>query len=307
MTIPEGESSEPRGAGACPRAGPTGTLYVVATPIGNLEDLSLRALRILREVAVIAAEDTRVTRKLLSRHEIRTPLTAYHSHSSAGRVTMLLERLLAGDHIALVSDAGTPGISDPGGLLVRAAVDAGLTVVPIPGPSAVIAALSASGLDPTRFVFEGFLPRARGEAMQVLERLRPLPHTLVFYEAPGRVGETLARIEAALPGRRAVVARELTKLFEEFARGATAELAERFRADPPRGECVLLVSGSAGNEALTADQAPDLEAEVRAALAAGGSVRDVARDVAARLKAPRKEVYALAQRLHNESAALKKN
>ncbi len=185
-----------------------GTLYVIATPIGNLEDLSPRARRLLGEVHVIAAEDTRVTRRLLAHADLHTPLTAYHAHSAPERAEALIRRLEAGEDVALVTDAGTPGISDPGGLLVRQAAAAGCPVVPIPGPSAVAAALSASGLDPSRFVFEGFLPRKGGERRRQIQTLRNLPHTLVFFEAPGRVAETLRDLLSVLGDREAVLARE---------------------------------------------------------------------------------------------------
>jgi 16S rRNA (cytidine1402-2'-O)-methyltransferase len=277
-----------------------GTLYVVATPIGNLEDLSPRGLRVLREAAVIAAEDTRVTRKLLSRFEVRTPLTSYHAHSDPRKAEALVERLLGGEDVALVSDAGTPGISDPGGLLVRAAVEAGIPVAPVPGPSAVLAALAGSGLDPTRFVFEGFLPRSAGDRRKALVPLRGLPHTLVFYEAPGRVAAALASLREALGDRPAIVARELTKKFEEFARGPLSELEERFRAAPPRGECVILVRGVAAAAHAPEEPAEDPAAALTALLEQGVSVRDASRAVAEQTGRSRRELYALAQRLAEE-------
>jgi 16S rRNA (cytidine1402-2'-O)-methyltransferase len=285
-----------------------GTLYVVATPIGNLEDMSPRAVRTLREAALIAAEDTRTTRKLLSHFEIRTPLTSYHAHSRPEKTAAILARLEAGEDVALVSDAGTPGISDPGGLLVRAAAEAGCAVTPVPGPSAAAAALSAGGLDPGRFVFEGFLPRKAGERRRVLETLRPLPHTLVFYEAPGRVAETLAALREALGDRPAVVARELTKKFEEFARGPLSALEARYRAAPPRGECVLLVGGMAAGAAGETERAPAaVEERLEELLRGGMSVRDAAKTAAAELGRPRNEVYALAReaaaRLEGRAAA----
>jgi 16S rRNA (cytidine1402-2'-O)-methyltransferase len=275
----------------------TGTLYMVATPIGNLEDVTFRALRVLKEAAVIAAEDTRVTRKLLSHFDIHTPMVAYHSHSSAGRLEAVIERLRRGEDVALVSDAGTPGISDPGGELVRAAIEAGAAVVPVPGASAVAAAVTASGLDPSRFVFEGFLPRSKGEARAVLRRLAPLPHTLVFYEAPNRAAATLALIEEALPGRAGVVAREITKKFEEFARGTVAELRDRYAAEAPRGECVLLVAGAME----TVIESVDLESVIRELLERGLSVRDTAREAAEKTGVSRKETYAEAQRQREAS------
>jgi 16S rRNA (cytidine1402-2'-O)-methyltransferase len=274
--------------------GSGGVLYVVATPIGNLEDLSPRALRILNEADLIAAEDTRVTRRLLSHFGVHTPLTSYHAHTGERKAAALVERLRGGERIALVSDAGTPGISDPGGMLVRAAIEAGIVVSPVPGPNAVAAAVSASGLDPSRFLFEGFLPRKKGDQRRVLEALRRLPHTLAFYEAPGRVAATLGALREVLGERRAVVAREITKKFEEFARGQLSELEVRFREQEPRGECVILVAG-AGDE--PDEPAADPDALVAALLAEGKSARDTAREAAERYGIPRKEAYARALRL----------
>jgi 16S rRNA (cytidine1402-2'-O)-methyltransferase len=269
--------------------GGAGALYVVATPIGNLEDLSARALRVLGSVALIAAEDTRVTRKLLARHDLHTPLTPCHAHTGAGKVEGLAQRLAAGEDLALVSDAGTPGISDPGGELVRAALAVGARVIPIPGPSAVTAALSAGGLEAGRFVFLGFLPRTRGERLRLLEPLAPLPLTLVVYEAPGRVAGTLAWLAETLGDRDAVVAREVSKQFEEFARGPLTTLATRYADTPPRGECVLLVAGAdpAAPPAPKADPAEVL----RELLGAGVSVRDAARRAAEVTGLPRKQLY----------------
>jgi 16S rRNA (cytidine1402-2'-O)-methyltransferase len=274
-----------------------GTLHVIATPIGNLEDLSARALRVLGEVTLIAAEDTRVTRKLLSHYAIRTPVTPYHAHSGRRQVAGILDRLRAGQDVALVSDAGTPGISDPGGELVRAAVEAGIPVSPVPGPSAVAAALSACGLDPTHFVFQGFLPRTRGDQRRALTPLRPLPHTLVFYEAPGRIADTLRALREELGDRNAVVARELTKRFEEFVRGTLTELAERFREAQPRGECVILVSGAGEPEPATPQ---DVDAALRELLGSGLSVRDASKEAARLLGIPRKDAYARALDLAKE-------
>jgi 16S rRNA (cytidine1402-2'-O)-methyltransferase len=276
----------------------SGTLYVVATPIGNLEDFSPRAQRTLREVALIAAEDTRVTRKLLQRFGIPTPLSSFHAYSGTGKYEALLDRLRAGEDVALVSDAGTPGVSDPGGELIGAAVAEGITVIPIPGPSAVIAALSASGLDPSRFYFHGFLPRSRGDRRRALEPLRLLPSTLVFYEAPSRVGETLAILAEVLGDRRAVLAREVTKKFEEFRRGSLSELHTGAAESEPRGECVILVAGAPAESGNT-DQ-PDPEALLRQLLASGMSTRDAARAAAEQLGVPRKEAYARALKLAGE-------
>lgn len=197
-----------------------GRLYLCATPIGNLEDISLRALRILGEVAWIAAEDTRQTMKLLRRYEIATPVISYHEHNEEERATALVERLIAGEDGALVSDAGTPAISDPGYPLVQRAIEAGVPVIPVPGPSAVIAALIVSGLPPHPFYFGGFLPRKKQERQKTLEELRSLSATLVFYEAPHRLAQTLRQAADVLGARDAAVARELTKVHEEVRRGS---------------------------------------------------------------------------------------
>lgn len=218
-----------------------GTLHVVATPIGNLEDVTLRALRILGEVDAIACEDTRTTAKLLARHSIRTPLVALYGRSGAS----LLDRLKAGDSIALVSESGTPGVSDPGADLVSSAHEAGVAVRVVPGPCAAAAAASASGLPVDRFLFEGFLPKKPGKRRRLLESLAREPRTLLFYESPHRVAATLEALRDALGDRKITIARELTKVFEEIRpttlSAAIADLAKR----PPRGEYVLVVAGAA--------------------------------------------------------------
>ena len=225
-------------------------LYVVATPIGNLEDITLRALRILREVDLIACEDTRHTQKLLNHFEIKTPTQSYHQHNEAARAQELIERVAAGERIALVSDAGMPGISDPGERVIRAAVERGLQVVAIPGPSALIAALVASGLPTERFRFVGFLPARSGERRSVLEGLADLAETLVFYEAPHRVLEMIHDLDNAFGSdRRVVIARELTKVHEEFLRGSVSEIsAELARRDATKGELTVIVAGRSGKE-----------------------------------------------------------
>ncbi len=221
----------------------SGTLYVVATPIGNLEDITLRALRILREVDAIACEDTRTTAKLLAHHDIRKPLVAYYGRSGAD----LLDRLLAGQSIALVSESGTPAISDPGADLVAAAHEACVAVRTIPGPCALAAAVSASGLPSDEFVFVGFLPKKPGKRRKALAALAADERTVVFYESPHRVVDTLAEMLASLGDRTLVIARELTKIHEELARTTVAKALERFRATEPRGEFVLVVAGAAYN------------------------------------------------------------
>jgi 16S rRNA (cytidine1402-2'-O)-methyltransferase len=225
-----------------------GTLYVVATPIGNLEDLSARALRVLRSVSRIACEDTRRTAKLLARHEVSTPTVSCHSFNERKRVASLLERLRRGEDLALVSDAGTPGISDPGAILVRAALDAGFRVAPVPGPSAVMALLSASGLAGDRFVFEGYLPARGAERRRRLAELRTESRTLVLFEAPHRIRRTLQDLADLLGERTVVLGRELTKLHETILRGSARQLLESLEKDPIRGEFTLAIEGAPGGE-----------------------------------------------------------
>src|SRR5215475_7556696 len=218
-----------------------GTLYVVATPIGNLEDVTLRALRVLKEVDLIACEDTRRTRGLLTHFGIHAPVTSYFEHNKLRSGEALIRALTDGKSVALVTDAGTPGISDPGFLLVRAARDAGIPVVPIPGPSAVIVALSAAGVPADRFVFDGFLPVKPGRRVHRLAALRSLSTTIVCYESPHRIMASLEAIAQVWGDREIVVARELTKQFEEIVRGPAAVLRERFAAAPVRCEFTLIV------------------------------------------------------------------
>ena len=223
---------------------------MVATPIGNLGDITLRALDVLRSAAVVAAEDTRLTRRLWARYDIATPLLSYHAQSAPGREIELLARLEAGDDVALVTDAGTPLVSDPGAELVRAWIAAGGRVEPIPGPSAVLAALVASGLPAARWTFEGFLPRKGSDRRERLARIAAEDRTTVFFEAPGRTAATLREMARVCgPERRGALCRELTKLHEEVRRGTLAELAEGAVAVPPRGEVTLLVAGVTAGEA----------------------------------------------------------
>lgn len=226
-----------------PSAPGSGILYVVATPIGNLEDLTFRALRVLKEVALVAAEDTRHSRKLFQHYGITTPLTSCHAHNEAAKGERLLERLEQGESIALISDAGTPAISDPGFVLVRQARERGLTVTAVPGPSALTAALSIAGLPVDRFAFEGFLPAKQGARRETLRRLRPEERTLVFYEAPHRLLATLHDILLEFGGNREVaVARELSKLHEEVFRGTVEAAIDHFGRERVRGEIVLLLA-----------------------------------------------------------------
>jgi len=273
-----------------------GTLYVVATPIGNLEDMSLRALRVLREVRLIAAEDTRHTRKLLAHYQIATRTISYHEHSALVRTAEILRVLVEGD-VALVSDAGTPGVSDPGQPLVVAALRAGHQVVPVPGPSAAIAALVASGLPTDQFTFLGFLPRRSTERRAALTKVRPLEHTLILYEAPHRLLACLDDALAVLGDRQAAAARELTKVHEEVLRGSLSALRTQCAAGAgPRGEYTLVVEGASAG-AIAAPNEPDRErARVRLAalLAAGWRTRDAANVVASELGMSRRDAYRLA-------------
>jgi 16S rRNA (cytidine1402-2'-O)-methyltransferase len=223
-----------------------GTLYLVATPIGNLEDLTLRALRVLREADLIACEDTRQTGKLLAHFGVDKPMVSYHEHNEAGRTPELVAKLEAGANIALVSDAGTPLVSDPGYRLVAAAIGAGIPVVPIPGASAVLGALAAAGLPTDAFRFGGFLPAKTGQRKKALERLRDENCTMIFYEAPHRILDALSDVSAVYGERPVVVARELTKLHEEFLRGTAEEVRTRLAARPSvKGEITLLIGKGA--------------------------------------------------------------
>ncbi len=259
----------------------------MATPIGNLEDVTLRALRVLREAELVLAEDTRHTRVLLDRHGIAAQPVSLHEHNEARRSELALEVLARGASVALVSDAGTPLVSDPGERLVRAALDAGHAVCAVPGPSAVLAALVASGLPTGAFSFVGFPPRKSGERKALFESLRDRAETLVFFESPRRIGATLSGLADALGERRACVARELTKIHEELARGTLAELSARF-AEGARGEVTLVVEGAPARAA-----APDelVDAAIRARSAAGGSASEIARDVARATGVARSAVY----------------
>lgn len=271
----------------------TGTLYLCATPIGNLEDITYRVVRLLREVSLIAAEDTRHTRKLLAHFDIHTPLTAYHEHNKQAKGPELVERLLAGEDIALVSDAGMPGISDPGADLVRLALAAGAAVVPVPGPNAALTALVASGLDTTTFTFIGFLPKTKKKRHEWLAVLAPLPHTLIFYEAPHRLTATLTELREFLGDRPAVAGRELTKKFEEFVRGTLASLLEHYQSHEPRGEFTLIVAGAgkAPAEPQPALAEVPLADAVAALVAAGRPKKEAIRTVAAERGLSRREVY----------------
>jgi 16S rRNA (cytidine1402-2'-O)-methyltransferase len=235
-----------------------GTLYLVATPIGNLADITHRALDILRNVSVIACEDTRHTRKLLQHYGLSTRTISYHEHNEQQRARELVQQLKEGHDVAVVSDAGTPSISDPGFRLVRAAIENDVPVVPVPGPSALISALTAAGLPTDEFFFGGFLPAKSNARRARLTELRSVPGTLVFYEAPHRLSETLTDALEILGEREAAVARELTKLHEEIKRGRLSELAKHFAAEEPRGEIVLLIDRNVLEESPASERVSDL-------------------------------------------------
>ena len=267
-------------------------LYVVATPIGNAADITLRALSVLREVDAIACEDSRVTAKLLARHDIRTKLMAYHEHNAARMRPQILSRLAAGERIALVSDAGTPLVSDPGYKLVRDCIAANIAVVPLPGPSAPLAALVLSGLPSDRFLFAGFLPSRTSARRKSLMELAQVPATLLFFESAQRLPESLADMAAVLGDRPAAVAREITKLFEECRRGSLLELAAHYQeAGPPKGEVVVVCGGA--TEASHVEDDDRLDRQLRAALDQL-SLKDAVAAVASATGLPRKQVYARA-------------
>ena len=274
-------------------AGTPGRLYVVSTPIGNMGDFSFRAVETLRAVSLVLAEDTRHSRPLLDRFEIRTPLAAYHEHNEAKATPGLVARLRAGEDLALISDAGTPLLSDPGARLVHAAIAAGIVVVPIPGASALLAALVAAGIAADRFTFFGFLPRKGRERGEAIAELVALRHAAVVYESPNRVADTLGELAAAGAGaRKLAVARELTKQYEEVRRGTAAELAAYYEGSPPRGEVVIVIEGAA--PAAAPDDAMLLE-RARVLLDGGASVRDAAAALASEHGAARNVAYRIAR------------
>jgi 16S rRNA (cytidine1402-2'-O)-methyltransferase len=270
-----------------------GTLYVVSTPIGNLGDFTYRAVEVLRGVQLICAEDTRHVRKLLDRYEISTKVASYHEHNEARTIPGLVERLTKGEDIALVTDAGTPLISDPGQRLVAAAASAGVRVVPIPGPSALLAALVASGMDTAAFTFVGFLPRSGAERKRALQQLSALTHTSVLFESPARLAATLHVLaDCGLGARRVAVARELTKHHEEIRRGTVSELGAYYGANAPRGEVVIVLEGQERSGRLDEGAVRNRAREL---LAAGGSTRDVVRTLVSEFRIARNRAYQLTQ------------
>jgi 16S rRNA (cytidine1402-2'-O)-methyltransferase len=270
-----------------------GTLYVVGTPIGNLEDMSVRAVKILQAVDLIAAEDTRHTGKLLHHFQVATPQISYHQHNSQQRIPELVQRLQRGDAIALVSDAGMPGISDPGYELVRDCVAAGILVVPIPGASAAIAALTASGLPTDRFVFEGFLPAKGQDRHQRLQALSSEPRTMILYEAPHRLRPTLADLATMLGGDRQIaIARELTKRYETFWQGSLAAAIAVYETQDPKGEFTLVVAGAKILPVSISESS--LRAALQDLLNQGISRSEASRQLATEIGLPRRQIYQLA-------------
>lgn len=268
-----------------------GTLYIVPTPIGNLEDITLRALRVLREVSLIAAEDTRTTSVLLRHYEILTPLTSYHEHNKLGKLDSIFDALAAGD-VALVSDAGMPGISDPGYELIRAAIDNGIRIEPLPGANAVLTALVGSGLPTDSFIFAGFIPKKAHARQQFFEALLDETRTTILYESPHRLVDTLEAMFNVLGEREICVARELSKLFEEFQRGMVGDVLAYYQANPPRGEIAIVVGGKRVEDDKNWD-----ENRVRTALNAllddGESLSRAAKQIAAQSGWNKRDVYAL--------------
>ncbi len=281
MILPKAPATEPRG----------GTLYVVATPIGNLEDVSLRALALLERVGTLLAEDTRHTRKLLTRFGIRRRVRSHHEHNEQRSIPQVLRALATGGSVALVSDAGTPAISDPGQRLVRAVIEAGHAVVPVPGPSAPLAALVASGLPTDRFCFVGYPPRTAAARLRFLRELRGAPGTLLLLESPRRLGATLASVcDAFGAATPVVVAREMTKTHEEFLRGPAGAILERLRGEPVRGEVTLCIGPRAAADAPPPGE-PEIAAAYRRLIDEGWERPAAIRELRRRTGLRRKQIY----------------
>jgi 16S rRNA (cytidine1402-2'-O)-methyltransferase len=280
-----------------PKTPGTGTLFIVSTPIGNLEDITLRALRVLREVSLIAAEDTRRVRKLLQAYDIKTPVMSLYDHVELRRAPLLITRLRAGEDVAYVCDAGTPLVSDPGYLLVRKAIESDVPVVPVPGPSAVMAALSVAGLPMDQFVFCGFPPSRAGRRREFFKALAGEARTLVFFESPRRLSSCLEDLHALWGDRRAVITRELTKKFEEICRGTLSELRLRLKGEGVRGEVTLLVEGlrsEAGRDAPGGVTARIRELQENPAL----TTKDIVGIIVSETGLPRSRVYREVLELH---------
>jgi 16S rRNA (cytidine1402-2'-O)-methyltransferase len=282
-----------------------GALYIVATPIGNREDITLRALKILQDVDLIAAEDTRKSGKFLSHHRIKNRLVSYHEHNEKKRAPELLGKLLDGTSIALVSNAGTPCVSDPGYRLVAAAIANKISVIPVPGPSAAMTAMSASGLPTDSFVFIGFPHKKKGKRIKFLAELAPEPRALIFYESPKRILAFLEEIASHIGDRPAVLAREMTKLHEEFIRGSVSGILETIKIRPEiKGECTLLVAGFQKEAAVGAEL---VKAEIKAALEnQKGSVSQIARTIAKKYGLPKNEIYEIALKIRSQISEIRK-
>lgn len=278
-----------------------GTLYLVATPIGNLEDMTYRAVRILQEVDLIAAEDTRNSLKLLNHFEIKTPMTSYHEHNKYEKAEELVKKLAAGMDIAVITDAGTPGISDPGEELVRQSYEAGITVVPVPGACAAVNALVASGLPTRRFSFEAFLPTDKKERRAVFEELKTDTRTIVIYEAPHRLRKTLAELSQELGDRDATVCRELTKKHEEFFRTTLCQAASYYSEHEPKGECIIVIRGISREileaEAKKSWEDMDIADHIRMYMSQGMDKKEATRQVAKDRGIPKRDVYEYAKEL----------
>lgn len=278
-----------------------GKLYVVATPIGNKDDITLRALNILREVDLIAAEDTRISRTLLSHHQIRTRLISYHEHNEKKRTPELVDKLLEGASIGLVSNAGTPSVSDPGYRLIEAAIANNIMVVPIPGVSAATAAMSVAGLPTDSFVFSGFLPKKKGKRLNVLNQLAAESRTLIFYESPKRILTLMEEIITAMGDRNAVLAREMTKLHEEFIRGPVSQILRTLKPrQEVKGECTLLIAGCEEKEGIDSDI---IKSEIKEALK--NRVRafsEVVREISQKYGLPKNKVYELALKMKRQKS-----
>ena len=279
---------------------PPGSLFVVSTPIGNMEDITFRAVRILEQADWVAAEDTRHSRKLFSHYGISTPLISFHDHNKERRTPELLARIKSGDSVALITDAGTPSISDPGYYLVKSAIDASVPVVPIPGPSAFVAALSVSGLPTDSFLFVGFIPRKANQRNRLLQGLKYQDVTLIFYESPRRIPTLITSLVDILGDREAVMARELTKVYEEVSRGRLTMLMQEIAGrEPLRGECTLLVAGYEASPVVDGKTIRKYLIDIRNK-ETGMSASDLVKTVARRYQIPRKRVYDEALKLERE-------
>lgn len=273
----------------------SGRLLVCATPIGNLEDITLRALRVLEAADLIAAEDTRVTRKLLSFYQIKTPMLSYYEHNELRRTPELIDRMRRGATVALVTDAGVPGISDPGYAIINRVIEEGIPIEIVPGPSALISALVLSGLPTENFYFGGWLPRTSRERERTLAEIAALPATLLFYESPHRVEKSLKSIQRVLGERRMALARELTKIHEEVRRGAVSEVVETLKRRPAKGEIVLAIEGAGRRRIEVTDE--EIQERLKRELAAGKTKKDAVKRVSEETKAAKRRVYDIARSL----------